>query len=144
MFTGEFEHTIDEKNRLTLPARFRESFPEGIVVTRGMDGCLYAYARSDWERLVDTQLASLNPLSRDDRMIQRYFFSAATETSPDKQGRIMLPSALIEHARLGREVVVAGVHDHLEIWDRDTWRQQIADVEGRAEDVAERLATKRD
>jgi MraZ protein len=144
MFTGEFEHTIDEKNRLTLPARFRESFPEGLVVTRGMDGCLYAYARSDWERLVDTQLASLNPLSRDDRMIQRYFFSAATETSPDKQGRIMLPSALIEHAKLGREVVVAGVHDHLEIWDRDTWRQQIADVEGRAEDVAERLAAKRD
>jgi len=144
MFTGEFEHTIDEKNRLTLPARFRESFPEGIVVTRGMDGCLYAYARSDWEQLVETQLASLNPLSRDDRMIQRYFFSAATETSPDRQGRIMLPSALIEHARLGREVVVAGVRDHLEIWDRDTWRQQIADVEGRAEDVAERLAAKRD
>ena len=144
MFLGEHEHTIDEKNRLTLPARFRESFPDGLFVTRGMDGCLYAYARVDWERLVTTQLGSLNLLSQDDRMIQRYFFSAAVEATSDRQGRIMLPAALIEHAKLGREVVVAGVYDHLEIWDRDAWRRQIADVEGRVEHVAERLAAKRD
>ena len=144
MLLGEFEHTLDEKNRLTLPARFRESFPEGLVVTRGMDGCLYAYARPDWERLVDSRLATLDPLSRDDRMIQRYFFSAAVEAAPDKQGRIQLPASLVEHASLGREVVVAGVHDHLEIWDRGAWRALVKEVEGRAEDVAERLAAKRD
>jgi MraZ protein len=144
MFLGEFEHTLDEKNRITLPARFRDSFPDGLVVTRGMDGCLSAYARSDWQSLVDSRLAVLDPLSRDDRMIQRYFFSAAIEAAPDKQGRIMLPGPLVEHASLGREVVVAGVHDHLEIWDRATWRALVKDVEGRAEDVAERLAAKHD
>ena len=144
MFLGEFEHTLDEKNRLTLPARFRESFPDGLVVTRGMDGCLYAYARVDWDKLVESRLANLDLLSRDDRMIQRYFFSAAVEAAPDKQGRIQLPAALVEHGGLGREVVVAGVHDHLEIWDRATWRALVKEVEGRAEDVAERLATKRD
>ena len=144
MFLGEFEHTLDEKNRLTLPARFRDSFPEGLVVTRGMDGCLYAYARSDWQSLVDSRLANLDLLSRDDRMIQRYFFSAAVEAAPDKQGRIMLPAPLVEHASLGREVVVAGVHDHLEIWDRASWRALVKEVEGRAEHVAERLAAKHD
>jgi MraZ protein len=144
VFLGEFEHTIDEKNRLTLPARFRDSFPDGLVVTRGMDRCLYVYARSDWDQLVDSRLASLDLLSRDDRMIQRYFFSAAVEALADKQGRIMLPAPLLEHAALGREVVVAGVHDHLEIWDRAAWRVQIQEVEGGAERVAERLAAKRD
>ena len=144
MFLGEHEHTLDEKNRLTLPARFRDSFPDGLVVTRGMDGCLYAYARSDWQSLVDSRLATLDPLSRDDRMMTRYFFSAAVEAAPDKQGRIMLPAALVEHAKLGREVVVAGVYDHLEIWDRTAWRAQVKEVEGRADDVAERLAAKRD
>ena len=144
MLLGEYEHTIDEKNRVTLPVRFRDSFPDGLVVTRGMDGCLYAYAAANWERLVESRLASLDLLSRDDRMIQRYFFSAAVEAVPDKQGRIMLPAPLLEHASLGREVVVAGVHDHLEIWDRATWRALVKEVEGRVEDVAERLAAKRD
>jgi MraZ protein len=144
MFLGEHEHTLDEKNRLTLPARFRDSFPDGLVVTRGMDGCLYAYARADWERLVESRLASLDPLSRDDRMMRRYFFAAASEALPDRQGRIMLPAGLVRHAGLGRDVVVAGVHDHLEIWDRAAWRTQVQEVEGRAEHVAERLAAKRD
>jgi MraZ protein len=144
MFLGEHEHTLAEKNRLTLPARFRDSFPDGLVVTRGMDGCLYAYARSDWQSLVDSRLATLDPLSRDDRMMTRYFFSAAVEAVPDKQGRIMLPAPLVEHAHLGRDVVVAGVYDHLEIWDRTAWRAQVKEVEGRADDVAERLAAKRD
>jgi len=144
MFLGEFEHSVDDKNRLTLPARFREALAEGVVVTRGIDRCLHAYSRQDWDRLAAERLGSLDPLSKDDRMIQRYFFSSAAESTPDKQGRVMLPAALIEYANLGREVIVAGVKDHLEIWDRGAWRELIADVEGRVEDVAERLATKRE
>ncbi|HZR93587.1 MAG TPA: division/cell wall cluster transcriptional repressor MraZ [Gaiellaceae bacterium] len=144
MFLGEFEHTLDEKNRLTLPAKFRDSFPDGLVVTRGMDGCLNAYPTADWQQLVHSRLASLDPLSKDDRMIQRYFFSAAAEAMPDRQGRIMLPASLVEHARLGREVVVAGVYDHLEIWDRAAWQAQVKEVEGGAEHVAERLAARHD
>jgi len=144
MLLGEFEHTLDDKNRLTLPARFRQSFSGGGVVTRGLDGCLHVYAREEWEGLVESRLGSLDPLSGDDRKMQRYFFSGAAEFEPDKQGRIMVPSALIDHGKLGRDVVVAGVYDHLEIWDRKAWRDQMREVEGSAEHVAERLATKRD
>jgi MraZ protein len=143
MFLGEHEHTLDEKGRLTLPAKLRDSFPEGLVLTRGMDGCLYAYPKADWAELA-SRISGLDLLSRDDRMIQRHFFSGAAEVVPDKQGRVVIPGPLAAHAKLDREVVVAGVYDRLEIWDRAAWRAQIADVEGRAEDVAERLAAKRD
>ncbi len=144
MFLGEYEHTLDDKNRLTLPAKFRDSFREGVVVTKGMDGCLYVYPRERWRHLVESRLATLDPLSRDDRMIQRHFLSSAAEGMLDRQGRVMIPASLAEHAKLDRQVVVAGVYDHLEIWDREAWRAQVKEIEGRAEDVAERLATKRD
>jgi transcriptional regulator MraZ len=143
MFLGEHEHTLDQKGRLTLPAKYRDSFPEGLVLTRGMDGCVFAYAKADWSELA-SRLAALDTLGRDDRMMKRHFFSGAAEVMPDRQGRVMIPAALASHAKLDRDIVVAGVFDHLEIWDRAAWRKQITDVEGRAEDVAERLAAKRD
>ena len=144
MLLGEHEHTIDDKNRLTLPARFRTEFVDGIVVTRGLDGCLNGYTRDDWQRLVQNQLGTLDQLSKEGRMMQRYFFSGAIESELDKQGRVIIPAALSSSAGLGREVVVAGVYDHLEIWDRAAWRRQLDEVEGSAEHVAERLAAKRD
>ena len=144
MLLGAYDHTIDDKNRLTLPAKFREAFKDGVVVTRGLDGCLYAYRRPDWDRLVESRLATLDPLSPEGRRLQRHFFSGAAEADLDKQGRVMVPRELIEHARLGRDVVVAGVNDRLEIWDRAAWRKELAEVEGSAEDVAERLADQRD
>jgi len=140
MLLGEYEHTIDDKNRLTLPAKFRRAFEDGCVVTRGFDGCLYAWTPEAWERYRDSTLATLHPLSKEGRRMQRHFFSGATEAVPDKQGRVSLPAALLEHAKLGRDVVVAGVNDHLEIWDRAAWQRELAEVEGSAEDVAERLA----
>ena len=144
MLLGEYEHTLDDKNRITLPAKFRAAFAAGVVVTRGMDGCLYAYRQEDWDKLVDGRLAGLDPLSQEGRRMQRFFFSGAAEAELDKQGRVMIPAALIEHAGLGRNVVVAGVRDHLELWDGTAWRKEMKEVEGSAEDVAERLATKRD
>ena len=144
MLLGAHEHTIDDKNRLTLPARFRQAFADGVVVTRGLDGCLYAFRRPDWDRLVESRLATLDPLSPEGRRLERFFYSGASETELDKQGRVMVPRELMEHAKLGREVVVAGVKDRLEIWDRAAWRRELAEVEGSAEDVAERLAAKRD
>src|SRR5436190_3503728 len=144
MLLGAYEHTIDDKNRLTLPAKFRKTFAEGIVVTRGLDGCLYAFRREDWDRLVESRLATLDPLSPEGRRLERFFFSGATEAELDGQGRVMLPKELIEHAGLNREVSVAGVNERLEIWDRAAWRKELAEVEGSAEDVAERLAAKRD
>src|SRR5438067_13234433 len=142
MLVGEHEHTIDDKNRLTLPARFRQAFADGLVVTRGMDGCLVVYTRDGWDELVAVRLQGLDPFSKEARQMSRFIFSGAAEAELDKQGRIPLPPALMEHARLGREVVVAGVRDHVEIWDRGAWREHLKEVEGSAELVAERLAAK--
>jgi len=140
MLLGEYEHTIDEKNRLTLPAKFRRAFVDGILLTRGTDGCIDAYTRNEWARQVHDPLASRDALSKDTRRLRRFLYSGAVEAEIDRQGRVMIPSRLIEYAKLGREVVVAGVHDHLEIWDRAIWRDELAEVEGGAEGAAERLA----
>jgi MraZ protein len=143
MFLGEYEHTIDEKNRLTLPARFRDALAEGIVLTRGLDACLDVFGRADWNGLVEGRLGPLDPFSRESRDLKRFFFSGAVDAELDKQGRVLVPPALVRHAKLGREVVVAGVHDHLEIWDRRSWAEHLAAVEGSADHVAERLAEQR-
>jgi MraZ protein len=140
MLLGAYEHTIDDKNRLTLPARFREAFAEGVVVTRGIERCLVVYPRPDWREFVEEELSRLNPFEREARQMRRYLFSAAAETELDRQGRITLPGVLGEYAKLGRDVVVAGVQDHLEVWNRAAWREQLEAVEGSAELVAERLA----
>jgi MraZ protein len=142
MLLGEFEHTIDDKNRLTLPAKFRQALSGDLVITRGLDPCLLCYPEADWERLVETRLAELDPFSREGRMMHRFFFAGASEVQPDKQGRVALTPSLAKD--LGREVVVAGVRDHLEIWNREVWREHVKVMEGSAEDVAERLATQRD
>ena len=143
MLLGEYEHTIDDKNRLTLPARFRDALAGGIVLTRGLDECLDVFARADWDALVEARLAPLDPFSKEARELKRFFFAAASDAELDKQGRVLVPPALARHARLGREVVVAGVHDRLEIWDRAVWADHVTKVEGSADDVAERLAEKR-
>jgi MraZ protein len=142
LLLGEHEHTLDDKNRLTLPAKFRQAFADGVFVARGIDPCLFVFAPDRWETFVEGQLAGLNPLSREARQMSRYFFATALETDLDRQGRFVLTPALIEYAELGREVVVAGVRDHLEIWDPKAWRDQLNEVEGSAELVAERLAAK--
>jgi len=144
MLVGEYEHTIDDKNRLTLPAKFRQAFSEGLVLSRGIERCLYAYPRSEGEATVQSRLGELDLFSKEGRVMQRYFFAGAAEAEVDKQGRVMVPSSLGSYAGLGKEVVVAGIHDHLEIWDRAAWRAHLDEIEGSAEDVAERLATKRD
>jgi MraZ protein len=139
MLLGEHDHSLDDKNRLTLPAKLRESLGDGVVVTHGMYGCLYAYATEDWQRLAE-RIQALDPLSRESRMMQRHFFAGAVRAELDKQGRMVLPASLLEAAGIEREVTVAGVFDHLEIWDRAKWRIHRHEVEGSAEDVAERLA----
>jgi MraZ protein len=139
MLLGEHEHTLDEKNRLTLPAKLRSAFEDGVVLTKGLDGCLDAYPRAEWERL-SGRLAGLDPLAANSRLMRRHYFAAASAAELDRQGRLVVPASLLEHAAIEREVVVAGVLDHIEIWDRARWRSQPHQVEGRAEDAAERLA----
>jgi transcriptional regulator MraZ len=144
MLLGEHDHTLDEKNRLTLPAKHRQALAGGVVLTRGLDACVEAYPAADWQQLVQSRLAGLNSLSRETRVLERFYYTGAVEAKPDKQGRVMLPPALIEHAGLDREVVVVGMRDRLEIWDRAAWRDQLKEVMGSAEHVAERLAAQHD
>ena len=142
MLLGEHEHTLDDKNRLTLPAKLREQLGAHVVVSRGLDGCLYVYSQAEWARLAE-RVGSLDPFSREARTMQRWFFASGSDAELDKQGRMVIPATLLANAAIGRDVTVAGVYDHLEIWDRAAWREQQQTVEGSAEDVAERLA-KRD
>ena len=141
MLLGTHDHSLDDKNRLTLPAKFRDAFAEGVVVSRGMDGCLYAHPRAAWERLSE-RIGGLDPLSRESRVMQRHLFSGAAAGELDRQGRMVLPAPLLESAGLGRELTVVGVYDHLEIWDRAAWRAHLNEVEVSAENVAERLANR--
>ena len=143
MLLGTHDHTIDDKSRLTLPAKFRSAFEGGVVVTRGLDSCLVAYPRDEWTQSL-SRIADLDSLSGEARSLQRVVYANAVEGDLDKQGRIVIPSALKQYAGLDRDVVVAGVNDHLEIWDRAAWRRELAESEGRTRDVAERLAAQRD
>lgn len=143
MFFGEHEHTIDDKSRLTLPARFRDALAGGVVLARGLERQIDVYPREGWQVTVESRLAELDPLSREARDLRRFFYAGMADSELDKQGRVLIPPALARHASLSKDVVIAGVYDHLEIWDRTAWASHLQAVEGSADDVAERLAEKR-
>jgi len=142
MFYGEYEHTVDEKNRLTLPARFRDALDGGVVLARGIEKNIDVYPRASWDTNV-ARIAELDSLNREAREMKRFVFAGATVAELDKQGRVLLPPQLATHALLEKEVVLAGVHDHIEIWDRSEWATHLSAIEGSAGDVAERLANQR-
>jgi MraZ protein len=142
MFYGEYEHSVDEKNRLTLPARFRDAVADGVVLTRGSESCVDVYTREGWEAAT-ARIGELDSLSRDARDMKRFFFAGAAVVEPDRQGRVVVPAHLLAHAGIEKDVVVAGVSDKLEIWDRTVWTSQLTSLGGRVGDVAERLADKR-
>jgi MraZ protein len=143
MFFGEYEHTIDDKGRLTIPARFRDAFASGVVLARGLEGQVDLYPREEWRVNIESRLAELDPLSREARDLRRFFYAGMSDCEPDKQGRVLVPPMLARRAALGRDVTVTGVYDHLEIWDRPAWAERLEGIEGRAVDVAERLADTR-
>jgi len=141
MFIGTYEHTIDEKSRLTLPARFREALGDGVVLARGIDGNVAVYPRETWRVTVEARMSVLDPLSREARELRRFFFSGADAVDVDRSGRVLVPAPLVRHAGLEREVVVAGNYDHLELWNPNAWEKHLTAVEGSVEHAAERLAT---
>lgn len=121
MFLGEHTHTIDDKGRLTIPAKFRGELAAGLVVTRGLDQSLMVYTLSGWEALAE-QIAR-QPLSNQDvREFRRRLFSGAVDLEPDRQGRILLPAYLREFAGIDGEVVIAGMYNYLEIWSIEAWQ----------------------
>ena len=142
MFYGEHEHTIDDKKRLILPRKFRGPLEGGVVLARGIEKNVDVYPLEGWRTTV-ARVADLDSFSPEARQMKRHVFGGALVTELDGQGRVLLPQHLVEHAGLGRDVVVAGVHDHAEIWDRTQWDAQRSAIEGSVSDVAERLADKR-
>ena len=143
MFYGEHEHTLDDKSRLTLPARFRDEWEAGVVISKGLDANLDVYPDATWRNTVEIRLGELDSFSGEARRLKRFFFHGTSEAVPDKQSRVLIPPALARHASLDKDVVVIGVQDHLEIWNRAAWSEHLNEVEGSADDVAERLAKKR-
>ncbi len=139
MFLGEYTHTIDEKGRLTIPAKFRGLLASGLVVTRGFDQNLMLFPLDGWQELA--QRIAERPLADEDmRMFRRRVFSGATDLQPDRQGRILLPPYLRDFAGINGDVVIAGMFHYLELWSTDAWtavRQSIEsnDDVGRWEDL---------
>jgi len=138
MFMGEFHHTIDTKNRLIVPAKFREALGTEFVLTRGMDNCIFGYPLSEWEQL-EEKLKQLPLAKKDARAFVRFFYSAAVQCTPDKQGRIMIPQALSTHASLEKECVLIGVSNRIEIWSQEKWASFSEEAEENFDDIAENM-----
>ena len=139
MFLGQAVHTIDEKYRLAIPARFRADLATGLYVTKGVDRCLYVLTPSGWEQLAE-RIRRLPSMQADARRLQRHFFSGADHLVPDKLGRIIIPPSLREYANLRGDVVIAGVNSRIELWDKATWDAEEADADLQTATLAEQVA----
>ena len=138
MLIGEYHHNIDEKGRLIIPSKFREDIGNEFVVTRGLDGCLFVYATKEWNNIV-SKLRTLPFTRKDARTFNRFFMSSASTLEFDKQGRINLPSSLINYAGLQKECTIIGVNDRLEIWATDKFDNLIDSNMDKISEVAENL-----
>lgn len=138
LFLGEYQHSIDEKGRVIMPARFREQLGSTFIITRGLDGCLFVYPHEEWLKL-SNEVQNLPLARKDARAFSRLLFSGAVEGECDKQGRVSLPNVLREFARIQKDVVIIGVSSRLEIWAAEAWAEMNADVAGKFEELAEKL-----
>ena len=138
MLIGEYEHSIDAKGRLIMPAKLRIDMGEKFIVTKGLDGCLFAYSQSEWANF-EEKLKSLPLAQKNARNFVRFFLSGAVECEIDKQGRFLIPSNLREHASLDKEIVIIGVGTRLEIWNRELWTTYSSDENISADEIAENM-----
>lgn len=137
MFMGEYNHSIDTKGRIIVPAKFREQLGEEFVVTQGLDGCLFVYPNNEWESFV-SELKNL-PGSKEARQLQRYFMAGAASIEVDKQGRILIPSKLREQAQLEKDIVFVGVLNKIEIWSKERWEAN--NTFDNMDDIAENMSS---
>ena len=138
MFMGEYNHTIDAKGRLIVPAKFREILGDNFIVTKGLDGCLFVYPNDDWTRF-EEKLKSLPLTNKNARQFTRFFLAGAAACEVDKQGRILLPQVLREFASLEKDVVLVGVASRIEIWSRERWDESMNTYDGDMDEVAENM-----
>jgi MraZ protein len=139
VFLGEFEHSIDDKGRVAVPARFREELGEGMVLTRGFDQCLQAFPRPVWQQLAQ-KVSSLSLGSPEARNLRRMLFSNAAEVEVDRQGRILVPQNLREYAGLAEQVVITGMDTFFELWSAERWRTVMEQLDTSGAGIAEQLA----
>jgi MraZ protein len=138
MFMGEYHHSIDNKGRLIVPSKFRDELGDMFIITRGLDQCLFGYPLSEWE-LIEEKLKGLPLTKKDARAFTRFFFSGATESELDKQGRINIPAPLLQYAKLEKECVILGVSNRIEIWGKQIWEDYFTQSEESFAEIAENM-----
>ena len=138
MFMGEFHHNLDDKGRIVMPSKFRLELGESFVLTRGLDECLFIYSKSEWNNLV-SKLKNLSFTKKDARAFMRFFLSGAIECSLDKQGRVTIPSSLVNYASLKKECIIIGVNDRLEVWDNESFNRYFESKQDDISNLAENL-----
>lgn len=138
MFTGEYQHSIDDKGRLIMPAKFRDMLGDNFMITKGLDSCLFVYPLSEWQNL-EAKLKNLPFTNKDARAFARFFFSGASECETDKQGRILIGSILRDYAKISKDVVIIGVGTRIEIWSKEIWEGYKQETEENYEELAERM-----
>jgi len=139
-FRGLYEHSLDSKDRLTVPARFRSALADGVVLSKGLDPCVDLYTPEAFDSVSDTYLAPHSPFSSDARKMRRRFHGGSFDEKLDSAGRVRLPKHLIEHAGLDGPCVIVGAGDNLEIWDADAWSRAQKELDAAAVEIAESLA----
>ena len=137
MFMGEYHQKIDDKSRLTIPAKLRNELGNNFIVTRGLDGCLFIYKKETWEKIVNNYQTL--PNVKEARNFMRFFLSGATTIDCDKQGRINITQPLINHANLNKDTVIIGVGDRLEVWDSAKWENLLSENEENFSEMADNL-----
>jgi MraZ protein len=140
MLIGEYKHTLDPKKRLSLPSKWRKELGSTLIVTRGLDNCLFVYPQAEWEKIT-AKIGDLSLGSADTRSFNRFFLSGAVEVEVDTVGRILVPDFLKDFAKLENKVVLAGIHDRVEIWDDNRWTEYKARFEMQADSLAEKLSS---
>ena len=138
MLMGEFHHNIDEKSRIIIPSKFREELGEKVIITRGLEDCLFIYSEKEWQQIV-SNLRSLPFTKKDVRGFMRLFLSGATVCEFDKQGRVTVTSVLSDYASLIKECVIIGVGDRLEVWSLEKWNQYFESNRSDYSDLADHL-----
>lgn len=138
MLIGEYTHTLDTKKRLSVPSKWRKELGGSVVLTRGLDNCLFVYPLKEWQKITD-KIGELPLGQADTRSFNRFFLSGATEVEIDKNGRILVPDFLKDFAKLDSKVVLAGIHNRVEMWDENLWESYKQQIENEADALAEKL-----
>lgn len=138
MLIGEYEHSLDVKGRLILPAKIREDMGDKFIVTKGLDGCLFGFSQNEWTNF-EEKLKTLPLTNKNARDFVRFFLSGATECEIDKQGRFLITSNLREYATLEKDAIIIGVGTRIEIWNRKKWKSYNSDENISADEIAENM-----